>query len=566
MKHTFKLIITFVLLVAFNISTKSINFIPETHSSVDSANLKNGYLVYHFIQTDKKGKIIPWYSANLGNSYDHVLGLVWNFWDTMKIDPNGLPYYMNHQVWEDKYNDGRGVAGSQFEMTLSSWYLYYIYTGNQSVMDNMTFVADYYLSHSLSSPKDAWPGIPYPYNTLVYSGIYDGDMILGKDYTQPDKAGGFGYELVNFYKMNGNKRYLDASINIANTLAKKIKNGDNENSPLPFKVNAVNGKLGVLIETVNGKKQTQSSSYSSNWVGTMQLFQELQKLNKGNTTLYKKSFNTLLTWMKTYPLKTNKWGPFFEDVYGWSDSQINAITFARFMLKNPELFPDWKTEVPAIFDWVYAKLGNDKWKKYGVTVVNEQTAYPVEGNSHSARQASVELLYEKLTGETTRVENAVRQLNWATYMVDFDGKNQYPNEQIWTSDGYVDYVRHFLRAMDALPELSPDNANHLLSSTSTIRRIEYYPNYAYGIWSIAFSKSELTKGKAVFTKVRYFTYDKSSKEVLRLIQKPIAITVNKKEIPELTSDGNEGWTWKPLDKGGIVTITHTQGDEICIIY
>lgn len=150
--------------------------------------------MYHFIQTDEKGKIIPWYSANVGNPYDQVLGLVWNFWDNMKMDRNGLPYYMNHQVWEDKYNDGRGVAGSQFEMTLSSWYLYYVYSGNQRVMDNMTFVADYYLSHSLSSPNDAWPEISYPYNTPIYSGIYC-DMILGKDYTQPNKAGGSGTNL-----------------------------------------------------------------------------------------------------------------------------------------------------------------------------------------------------------------------------------------------------------------------------------------------------------------------------------------------------------------------------------
>lgn len=54
--------------------------------------------------------------------------------------------------------------------------------------------------------------------------------------------------------MNGNERYLNAAIKIANTLAKKIKTGDNENSPLPFKVNAENGKVGVLIETVKWEK------------------------------------------------------------------------------------------------------------------------------------------------------------------------------------------------------------------------------------------------------------------------------------------------------------------------
>ena len=33
------------------------------------------------------------------------------------------------------------------------------------------------------------------------------------------------------------------------------------------------------------------------------------------------------------------------------------------------------------------------------SAINEQTAYEVPGNSHSARLASMELLYSKLTGE-----------------------------------------------------------------------------------------------------------------------------------------------------------------------
>jgi len=130
------------LLMGCNDST-SIRFVPITHSSVDNDNLKNDYLIYHQIKTDASGKIIPWYSDNKALAYDHILNLVWNFWDTMRMDKNGLPYYMNHQVWEDEFNDGRGIAGSQFEMALSSEYLYYANTGNQRVMDNMTFIADY---------------------------------------------------------------------------------------------------------------------------------------------------------------------------------------------------------------------------------------------------------------------------------------------------------------------------------------------------------------------------------------------------------------------------------------
>jgi hypothetical protein len=68
---------------------------------------------------------------------------------------------------------------------------------------------------------------------------------------------------------------------------------------------------------------------------------------------------------------------------------------------------------------------------------------------------------------------AIRRLNWATYMVDVDGKNRYPRDDIWLTDGYGDYVRHYLRAMASFPELAPDDQNHLLRTTSVIQTISY---------------------------------------------------------------------------------------------
>src|SRR5688572_26604872 len=196
------------------------------------------HLIYHNIRADKQGNILPWYDDSPGKSYDHVIDLIWNFWDTMRVDMNGIPYYMNHQVWEPVVNDPRGLGGDQIQMALSAWHLYYVYSGNERVRENMRFMADYYLTHGLSSSTAAWPDLPYPYNTLLYSGIYDGDMVIGKNYTQPDKAGSLGCELIRMYKMLSNERYpgtaqkeyLDATIRIANTLMKQIKAGDENTS------------------------------------------------------------------------------------------------------------------------------------------------------------------------------------------------------------------------------------------------------------------------------------------------------------------------------------------------
>lgn len=519
---------------------------------------RDGFLVFHPIRTDQDGLILPWCDDEPGKAYDSVITLVWNFWDTMRTDINGLPYYMNHQVWRPGANDPRGLGGDQLAMALSSWHLLYQYSGSERVKENMKFIADYYLTHALS-PKDAvWPSIPFPYNNLIYSGYYQGDMVIGKDFTQPDKAGSFGDELVTLYKITGNTIYLDAAVEIANTLAKHVKAGNENESPLPFKVNAFTGEVGRLKSNRGSSADEGFSSYTSNWVGTLQLWMKLRQLNRGDVALYQKAFDTVLAWMKTYPLKTNKWGPFFEDIPGWSDTQINAVTFARFMMENQELFPDRKNDVKRIFDWVCEELGNDQWEQYGVTVVNEQTVYQTPGNSHTSRQAAAEILYAGITGELAGVPQAIRKLNWATYMVDKDGKNCYPRDEVWLTDGYGDYVRHYLRAMAAMPSLAPSDENHIVHSTSVVRQADYAPDFNKRL-SPDVRPEELDK-----VYVFYKTFDKESTETLRMVAKPSQVKSGNEILPFREDLSAPGWTWEPLDKGGILSVRHSASDTITI--
>jgi hypothetical protein len=553
------LLICFILLVKSQ-SICSQNVIKETVTDEKLFHYHN----IHLNAADNT--ILPWYSTDPGKSFDFVINKVWEFWNTMRTDKNGLPYYMNHQVWRSDFNDRRGIGGDQFAMALSSWNLFYDYTGDETVKEEMKFIADYYLTHSLSPADAAWPYIPYPYNTLIYSGKYDGDMVIGRGFTQPDKAGSFGLELVKLYKMTTtvsypnitDKIYLDAAVKIANTLAKHIVKGDENNSPWPFKVDAVTGEVGKLLSNRNDEKDYQLSSYTTNWSGTMELLLSLIELKAGDTENYRNAFGIILEWMKKYPLKNNKWGPFFEDVPGWSDTQINAVTFAQFMMNYTEYFPDWKQEVKGIFKWVYEILGNKEWEKYGVIVINEQTAYLVPGNSHSSRQGSAELQYAALTGDNTGVKNAVRQLYWATYMVDDDGKNCYPRDEIWMTDGYGDYVRHYLRSMAWWPELAPSDQNHLLSSTSVIQLIEYPRNFN------KFQMHEELVGQGTTTVLRYRTFDNKSTEIIRLTDKPEKVIVNQKTIQESDNKQSEGWNWKAKDHGGILTIRHLNGNEVSV--
>jgi hypothetical protein len=515
-------------------------------------------LIYHPIRTDARGKIIPWYDADPGRSYNHIMGQVWNFWDTMRRDMNGLPYYMNHQVWNPDFDDRRGIGGDQFAMAISSWRLYYAYTGNERVKENMFFIADYYLTHGLSGADTRWPAMPFPYNTLIYSGLYDGDMRIGPGYIQPDKAGSFALELVHLYKIRESPVYLQAAVRIADGLAAHIRDGDTSYSPLPFKVNVFTGQIGLIRERNFNHTWLDTAGYTSNWAPTMQLFLDLRGLQVGDTIAYRTGFERLLAWMKAVPMKLDKWGPFFEDVDQWSETQINAMTFARFIMEHRQLFPEWKVEVRAIIDKVHSRFANDSWKKYGVVVTNEQSVYQTPGNSHSARQAADELLYTHLSGDSSFYENALRELNWATYMVDFDGKNRFPQDEPWLTDGYGDYIRHFLRAMDAVPGLTAAGEDHILSSSSVVQQADYAGHLKKFIY-LNFEHVDSAK-----VMLFYRTYDSMGTEKIKLRKKPSAVWIEGRVVHE-RSEG-EGYSWKAFaNGGGLLVVRRERGQKVILV-
>ncbi len=487
-------------------------------------------LGYHEIKTDASGKIVPWYSPDPGEAYDHVIRKVWEFWKNMKSCPNGVKYYMQHQVWNDPGEDPRGLGGDQLAMALSSWRLLYAYTGDPSVVENMRYIADYYIGHGLSKPTALWPNLFCPFNMELHSGSYDGDMRAGKGVLQPDKAASFAAELVALYKMTGDQRYLRPAVGVADTLAEKITPGDAERPPWPYRVNAETGEVKFW--------------YTTNYTGALRLFSGLIALKSGNAANYEKARCILSDWLKKYPIKNQKWGPFFEDVGDWSDTEINADTMATYILEHPEWDADWRADSRAILDWTRAMFWNDGWLKYGVRPTNEQTVYPVPANSHTSRHASVELIYAEKAGDTSEKAEAVRALNWATYMVAEDGRNCFPYDMVWLTDGYGDYVRHYLRAMASAPELAPKDQNHLLRSSSVIKSIRYAP-------------SEVT----------YTTYDVEGQELLRLTFAPTLVTAGGKRLVRVQHredlERQEGYTFNaPGDVAGVLHVRHDHSREV----
>lgn len=490
-------------------------------------------LSYHTIITDNNGDtILPWYSpGNRAASFDHVIWLCFEYWLIMEHqsgEPN-IPYYLMHMI----YVNQNGLGGDQLAMAMSSWRLFYDYSGDDRFIDDMVLMADHVIANCLSSAGASWASLPYPYQTNTFD-VCDGDMMAGAGYLQPDKAGSFGYELLNLYKITGTAGYLTAAINIANTLASKTVAGNQTTSPLPFRVHAAN--------------DTVYEAYTTNFASLLMLWEGLIALNQGNVSSYNTAHGLIITWLKAYPVQNDDWGPFFEDVAGGGDTSINAVTMAMYIMDHRAAWGSaWNTDARHILDYSDTTYGNTDWSAYGVKVINEQTVYQVPGQSHTSRQASMELRYAELTADATEVANSLRQLSWSTYMVDTDGKNRYPQNEIWLTDGYGDYVRHYLRAMAAAPYLAPANQDHLLRTTSVVKSI------TYGTGTIS-----------------YETYDTGSREKLRVTTfTPANVTAGGATLTRRASvsdlDSLDGWAYDAF--GGLDTelnIKHSSSGEIVV--
>lgn len=493
-------------------------------------------LMYHTILTDNAGDIIlPWYSpGDRAASYDHLIRLIFEWWlDIVPIggEPN-LPYYVMHQRWQAG-GHFYGTGGDQIAMAISSWLLMYAYTGDDRFIDDMILMADILLASGISSSGADWPYLLFPYQIGPYD-AWNGDMVAGTGYLQPDKSGSFAYELLNLYKITADSDYLTAAVNAANTLASKTIDGDDSNSPLPYRVRASNGSV--------------YSAYTTNFASILMLWEGLITLNQGNVSSYATAHSKIITWLKTYPVVDDDWGPFFEDVAIYSDTQINMGTMAMYIMDHrTDWGSSWDENARAAMDWAITNLGKDDWDEYGVYIMGEQTAYNVAGNSHTARQAAIELRYAELTGDTTNVANAIRQLSWATYFVNTDGENTYPNGETWLTDGYGDYVRHFIRAMASLPYLSPSDEDHLLRSSSIVNTI------TYGTGTIS-----------------YQTFDASSREKLRVTTfTPASVTAGGVALPHRYKvsdlDSLDGWSFDA--EGGLNTelnIRHSNSGVVVI--
>jgi len=365
---------------------------------------------------------------------------------------------------------------------------------------------------------------------------------------ETDKVGELGTGYALFYKLTGERKYLDAAVRCAQALARHVRPGDAEHTPWPFRVDARTGVTLALEE------------YGGDVSGSLRLFDELIRINAGDAAAFRQARETALKWLIANPLNHdsrawNKWMGFFEDIPRQTDdvNQLLPMMTAYYLLSQDDpaaVDPQWMGHVGRLLDWVKIKLGRGPF--FGAQAIDEQTTPDASfgccsragQGDHTARWAAINAMFFEKTHDGQAREDAFRSLNYGTYFAGADGRiaccGVDYHDPYWFSDGYADYMRHFQWAMGAVPDFAPIGVNHLLRSSSVVQKVTYS---AHG--------------------VEYRTFDAAATEVLRLNFKPQRVSAGGTALNERGDTREPGYTLQPASSGDwIVRVRHTASGDI----
>ncbi len=517
-------------------------------------------LCTHRIIRGNKGEILPWYKPEEnGAAYSHVIKLASEF---IKNDVPAEPetgfklYYLFCEFQGPEYNKDfyKGITGRKTlphnpacvfaGFTESLGVKYRIYSGDESYLEIVRKCLDHMLKNGTTPASWVWGNCPYassfPGDT-VYSGtgfweIGRGD---GQYVIEPDKVGEMGVAYLQFYEITEEPVYLEAACHCANALEKNIREGSYSRSPWPFRVQA---RVGDVLE-----------QYCSNVLPPVRLFDELIRIkeqaniSREDIEAYKKVRDMAWNWMFSTegPMKTYVWKGYFEDVL-WDNNnenrvQVTPMEVARYLIQHTGYDPNYKENVTALIGWCDGVFGTDGAKGYNAQSEQLKCFQPM--GSHTARYASVCAMWYAAGGGDWYKTEAFENFNWATYCTSKKGVVSVGTgwSGSWFSDGYGDYIKHFIDGMAAIPEWAPADENHLLGSESVVQHISYGDK-----------------------EIIYKTYHPASSEVLRLTAMPRKIAVDGIELKRKDDLKSDGWNWKKLDKGGVLRIVRSSGREVKI--
>ncbi|MEP6897407.1 MAG: hypothetical protein ABI870_02645 [Rhodanobacter sp.] len=498
------------------------------------------------VSLNDQGKLLPWPSSDdIGRSYESYFMTQWSY---LRQQYHGTRYYYFYccvdfdRTTFETIPDRHWANSTGYLRAMLQGFVehLYPYTGDPETIQLLKDFVDYELQHG-TTPRDyAWSGVPYA-SADPGAVTYRGWSQHAVDFIEPPIIGEAGYGYLRLYEMTGEIRYLQAALRCADALVKNIRPGDATHSPWAVRVFARSGKVGPKA----------MGDYSANMIEPIALLDELIRLQLGDVAGYRRTREQAWQWLRAYPMKTNVWVGYFEDVAPNMENMNNVIPLetARYLLLHPEMDAHWKTDAAHMIDWVKT---TPRWPKYlvhGATVTTEQgdgktfcCGQPNDCcDSHTARLAAVEAIYYWKTGDERYREAAFRSYNWVTYQQGFPpaGKAPWGPGQWWFTDEFADGPRRMMDGIWAVPIWAPAGESHFLGSTSVVTRI------AYGRGSVT-----------------YVTFDAAADDVLRLDFTPTTVSADGRPLAPSTTSSSAGYSFDAATQ--VLRIHHVDARTISI--
>jgi O-glycosyl hydrolase len=518
--------------------------LAETFNPQDTSQYKS--FNNHPVILDNKGKLLSWITPQ-SNAFDKFLHMRWDFVrDRAPMSPGPAPRSSYPQYYfYCAFRDSNGVLKPDTWMNdigekIPNWFenarLYYAYTGDSSVMKIVSDFIDYTLEHGTSKADFAWPNFPYTTTNAgdtIFRGFTSAHRFALHE-IQVDHAGEMGLTYFRLYQFTGKKKYLIAALNVADVLAKYVRDGNEKQSVWPYRVVMKDGRV--------------TAPYGANWTGCYMLLENLIRANAGDVTKFIAARDKARNFIVNYPMTTGFWTDGHSDTDIKSNtykSNLSASNTALCLFDYPELDAQWKSDIPRLIKWtednfVFRTAPGEPATMWGANIVGEQDSFNLKMDYQTARYAAECARWYAVSGDESFKDKAFRSLNWVTYCNDSTGMAfESPVSKgilSWWSDCYGECPRMFYQAFSAVPEWAPPHENHILYSEGILRNVKY-------------------DKKAV----KYTAASDNGIEYLRLSFRPVSVTADEKDIPQSASLAPDTYLLKNLGNGDYaLTLKHSK--------
>lgn len=520
-----------------------------------SATEQVHYYAYDTVQ-DEYGIIAPWYQG-LNGQWDYRVRIAgetlkrypwagkdkactiapeYVFNGTWSLSADGTISIPNLSDWDN------GDLGQRSAYVLSGLVDYYRYSGDPTAIAHISILADFLLDYCLTPEDHPWPKflISVPVKGKPYT------QASAEGFIQLDIVAEVGIGLLRAYQLVGNERWLDAVKHWADLFAEKRSRV--AGTPLWGRY-------------ANPEQISWADHMTGGIAFVLTFFDELINMGyTGKNNSIVEARDAGRAWLRDVLLPKwtvdDTWG---RNYWDWEDPvQAENVTefVVRYMMENPEVFPNWKNDCRNILSLFLNRTSvcpNSRGDVY-----HGAWAYP-ESSSCCGRSlwygpmelAPVWAEYGVRANNPWALEIARRQAILCTYDCHENGivEDNIDGGQIvaggWFKIAHPMALKHVLNMIAWMPEICGANReNHIIRSDSVIKYVEY------------------GKGRVFY---KTFNAPEGGVDVLRLSFVPKTIRADGVELTKKDKLDGNGFVIRELPNGDcIIQIRHDGYTEIVI--